>query len=43
MAILALAISCAIVFQGLRGPCHMKEEIVARSITYTVVAAAIMA
>ena len=43
VAVLALALSCGIVFQGLRGLCLMKEDVEAMSITYTVMAASVMA
>lgn len=43
VALAALGISCAIVYQGIRGLCHVKEELVAMSITYTVMAASIIA
>ena len=43
VALLALALSCCLVFQGLRGLCLMKEDVEAMSITYTVMAASLMA
>jgi len=39
----ALALSVSIVYHGLRGLCHMQEAVEAMSVTYTIMAASVMA
>ncbi|MDN3519258.1 Yip1 family protein [Aquisalimonas lutea] len=43
IALATLGLSCSIVYQGIRGLCHVKEDVVAMSITYTVMAASVIA
>jgi hypothetical protein len=43
VAVVALTLSCYTVYQGLRGLCLIREDVEAMSITYTVMAASVMA
>lgn len=43
ISLAALGLACSIVYHGLRGLCRMREDIEAMWITYTVMAASVMA
>jgi hypothetical protein len=43
IALAALAVSCSLVYTGLKGLCRVEEPLIAASCTYTVMAACVMA
>lgn len=43
VALAALAVSCSLVYTGLKGLCRVEEPLIAASCTYTIMAACVMA